>query len=114
MPLNRRRRLQLTVRLIIAFVALIGQGILVSISAAADDAGAAAHVERTGISLHHAHNEATCVVCRVLSLHGKTQTPEAAPAAVVIAPLAKPWVLARRPEQTTLPSNLSRAPPGNA
>jgi hypothetical protein len=112
--MTRRRRLRSTLKLIIAFVALVGQSAFVSISASADEAGAAAHVESKGVSLHHAHNEATCVTCRVLSLHGRAETQQTVSLAIVIGAASKPGVASRRPEQAALPGNLSRAPPGNA
>ena len=109
-----RRHLRRSLRLIFAAIALIGQSAIVSATAASDAAGAAAHVERSGIAIHHAHNEATCVVCRVLSLHRNAPAQPAAQMAPLAAPTARPSYPARRTQQTTLPSNLSRAPPGIA
>jgi hypothetical protein len=114
MPTNRPLGLKLAFRLVLALVAITGQSAVVSASAGADEMGAPSHVERSGISLHHAHNEATCVVCRVLSIHGKTEAQPASAVARATAPIAPPSVLSRRPEQVTSSSNLSRAPPQNA
>lgn len=107
----RHRRLQTAARLTIALIALIGQSAVLSIAAGADDLGAAAHVEQSGVALHHAHNEATCIVCRALSLHGRTQSPAEPGIAIAAAPAVRPNSIAYRPEQATLPSNPSRAPP---
>ena len=114
MPTRRLLRLKVAIRLVLALVAIAGQSAVVSVSAVADDTGAAAHVEQSGVSLHHAHNEGTCVVCRVLSIHGRTEVQSAPAVAQPTAPSAPPSVLSRRPERITSTSNLSRAPPRNA
>ena len=107
-------RLRTVLRLTIAIFALIGQSAFAAISAAPDDAGAAAHVERSGVAVHHAHNEATCVVCRVLSLHGRVPVASGTQAPVVEHSGSPESVLAAGPQHHSLPSNLSRAPPANA
>ena len=112
--MRRNRRLNTAVRLVIAVFALIGQSAVAAVSATPDEIGAAAHVERSGIAVHHAHNEATCVVCRVLSIHGRVSSPAVARAIIVTAHTAPNAVLARRPDRLTLPDNPSRAPPENA
>jgi len=112
--MTRPRRVRILLRLAIALLALTGQSALACISAAGDEAGAAAHVERSGIAQHHAHNEATCVVCRVLSLHGRVHVASPIRATYTVGPDAPQSALAARPEQHNLPHNLSRAPPENA
>jgi hypothetical protein len=53
-------------------LALLGQAGLVSASLtlARDETSAISHTERSGIDLHHAHNEATCAACQALSIQG--------------------------------------------
>jgi hypothetical protein len=36
---------------------------------ARDESSAVSHAERTGIALHHGHDEATCAACAALSFH---------------------------------------------
>jgi hypothetical protein len=112
--MRRDRRLRIVLRLTAALFALVGQSAIASISASSDEAGAAAHVERSGIALHHAHNEATCVVCRVLSIQGRAAAQPVAQAVIVAAHTAPQSLLSRRPGRLTLPDNPSRAPPENA
>jgi hypothetical protein len=112
--MRRSRRLQTAVRLVIAMFALTGQSAVASISAAPDEAGAAAHVERSGISLHHAHNEATCVVCRVASIQGRVAVQATQPIVIVAEHAAPHGLLSFRHDQLTLPNTFSRAPPENA
>jgi hypothetical protein len=52
-------------------LALLGQlGISgASLALARDESSAVSHTERSGIDLHHGHNEATCVACASLSFH---------------------------------------------
>jgi len=75
-----RRRHPLT--LVIAFLALIAQ-VTVAFSPLAEGRrpGMASHVERGGVKLHYAHDEATCASCQARSIHG---TPR--PAAVQLPP----------------------------
>jgi hypothetical protein len=94
-------------------LAFLGQTALLSTSVtlAKDESSAVSHTERSGIDLHHSHNEATCVACTALSLHGAPQ--------VVIAQLfAVPTVeklgtqVSENAGAFLLLSNPSRAPPG--
>jgi hypothetical protein len=64
-------------RLVAVVLALVGQAGMVSASLtlAKDETSAISHTERSGIDLHHGHNEATCAACAALSLQG---TPRAA------------------------------------
>ena len=111
MTFTRSRLLKTALRLLLALVAIVGQSAVVCIGSAPDEAGAASHVERSGVSLHHAHNEATCVVCRVLSLHGRTESQSAPLIVSVLGHDARPSVATLPVERAGLPTNLSRAPP---
>jgi hypothetical protein len=53
-------------------LALVGQAglVCVSLTLAKDETSAISHTERSGIDLHHAHNEATCAACQALSIQG--------------------------------------------
>src|SRR5438105_2715329 len=64
-------------RLAAAIFAVVGQTVFAgtTLTLSHEEASAAPHIERAGLDLHHAHNEATCVACRVLSMHRKTQAP---------------------------------------
>src|SRR5262252_9019127 len=64
-----KRRHPLT--LIVAFLALIAQA-TVAFSPLAEGRrpGMASHVERGGVKLHYAHDEATCASCQARSIHG--------------------------------------------
>jgi positive regulator of sigma E activity len=37
-----------------------------------------AHVERGGVKLHYAHDEATCASCQARSIHGTTRAADVA------------------------------------
>jgi len=58
-------------RLFAAVVAIAGQLGLsgASLTLARDESSAVSHTERSGIDLHHGHNEATCAACAALSFH---------------------------------------------
>jgi hypothetical protein len=64
-------------RLIAVMLAFVGQAGLTSaaLTLAKDESSTISHTERSGIDLHHGHNEATCAACAALSLQG---TPRAA------------------------------------
>ena len=66
--------------LVIAFLALIAQ-VTVAFSPLAEGRrpGMASHLERGGVKLHYAHDEATCASCQARSIHG---TPRAADVAL--------------------------------
>jgi hypothetical protein len=49
-----------------------------SLTLARDESSAMSHTERSGIDLHHGHNEATCAACTALSFHA-TLNPIAPP-----------------------------------
>ena len=63
---------------------------------------AAPHIERSGISQHYAHNEATCVSCTVLSMHARQEAayvplpvlaafPQEAPSPAPTRVVAQQW-----------------------
>jgi hypothetical protein len=58
-------------RLLAMILAVAGQiGISgVSLTLARDESSAISHTERSGIDLHHGHNEATCAACATLSFY---------------------------------------------
>jgi hypothetical protein len=93
-------------------LALLGQSGMVgaSLNLAKDESSAISHTERSGIDLHHSHNEATCAACIALSLQG---TPRAA-IELPLAHLANPQVSTAEPRDVSAQvvfSNQSRAPP---
>jgi hypothetical protein len=51
-------------------LALLGQAAVTSaaLTLVKDETSAMSHAERSGIDLHHGHNEATCIACTALSL----------------------------------------------
>lgn len=59
-------------RVFAVVLALIGQAGLTgaALNLAKDETSAVSHTERSGIDLHHGHNEATCAACVALSLQG--------------------------------------------
>jgi hypothetical protein len=67
-------------RLLAAVLAVAGQlGFSgVSLTLARDETSAISHTERSGIDLHHGHNEATCAACTALSFQA-TVNPIAPP-----------------------------------
>src|SRR3954466_4888442 len=62
-----------SLRLAAVVLALLGQAGLTSaaLTLAKDETSAISHTERSGIDLHHGHNEATCIACTALSLQGR-------------------------------------------
>jgi hypothetical protein len=68
-------------------------------------------VESNGVSLHHAHNESTCVACRVLSFHSAVSSRALSGPAIHSASAVRPGALALRADSPTLLANASRAPP---
>lgn len=82
-----------------------------SLTLARDESSAVSHTERSGIDLHHGHNEATCAACATLSFQA-TVTSAAPPvpgertAGLVLARAAE-----RRIAGPRLLSNTCRAPP---
>ncbi len=103
-------------RLTAALIAVVGQSAVVSatLSLSRDEASAVAHVESNGVSLHHGHDEATCVACRVLSFHGKVLATAHPPAIFFASAVGTARNDAGRVEPPTLLTNLSRAPPVTA
>jgi len=67
-------------RLLAITLAVAGQvGISgATLTLAHDESSAISHTERSGIDLHHGHNEATCAACAILSFHA-TVNPIAPP-----------------------------------
>ena len=76
MPSHYRRPRRNPLTLVIALLALIAQ-VTVAFSPLAEGRrqGSASHVERDGVKLHYAHDEASCASCQARSIHG---TPRAA------------------------------------
>jgi hypothetical protein len=113
-PISRLRSIATKAFLLnAALLAVIGQiGVAgAGLSVSRDEASAAPHVERSGVNLHHGHDEATCVACRVLTFHG-TVAPRAVGTVVIQAVSAvRPSALTLRADSPTLLGNLSRAPP---
>ncbi|MEO8908599.1 MAG: hypothetical protein ABI408_00010 [Gemmatimonadaceae bacterium] len=94
-------------------LAVLGQVGLASTSLtlAKDESSAISHTERSGIDLHHSHNEATCVGCIALSLGAMPGLPAGGS---IARPLTEP-VDALEPGHHGTPlllSGFSRAPPG--
>ena len=58
-------------RLFATILAVIGQLGLsgASLTLPRDETSAISHTERSGVHLHHGHNEATCTACTALSFH---------------------------------------------
>jgi len=65
-----------SLRLAAIVLALLGQAALTgaALTLATDEMSAISHTERSGIDLHHGHNEATCIACTALSLQGTPRT----------------------------------------
>jgi hypothetical protein len=61
-----------SLRLAAVVLALLGQAAVTTaaLTLARDETSAISHTERSGIDLHHGHNEATCTACTALSLQG--------------------------------------------
>jgi hypothetical protein len=93
-------------------LALFGQAAVTSaaLALAKDEMSAISHTERSGIDLHHGHNEATCTACTALSLQGTPRViveraiPRQAPEQLGTRLTADPGV-------QFLYSSPSRAPP---
>lgn len=56
-------------RLVAIILALAGQVVIsgASLTLAHDESSSISHTERSGVDLHHGHNEATCAACATLS-----------------------------------------------
>jgi hypothetical protein len=99
-------------------LAAVGLGILgqaavlsSSVTLAKDESSAVSHTERSGIDLHHSHNEATCISCLALSLQG---APQVVVERLFVAP-ANEHLRTRVSGDAgalLLLTNPSRAPPG--
>jgi hypothetical protein len=100
-------------RLLATVLAVAGQFALsgASLTLARDEGSAISHTERSGIDLHHGHNEATCAACTALSFHA-TVNPIAPP---VLSEATSRLALASRAlyfvTGPQLLSNSCRAPP---
>jgi hypothetical protein len=98
---------------ILALLATVGQLAVTLIAPLADGrAGqsAAAHVEEKGVTLHYAHNEATCVACAattLVSLPIARRSPLPVHTAVLRPSAPPPHASARATSHTASP----RAPP---
>lgn len=105
-----RLRLLATVLAVAGQIGLSGA----SLTLARDESSAISHTERTGIDLHHGHNEATCAACAGLSCHA-TLNPLVPPVSseamsrLAIASRALQFVIGPR-----LLPNSCRAPPREA
>ena len=100
-------------RLLAAVLAVAGQiGISgASLALARDESSALSHVERNGIDLHRAHNEATCASCTALSFHASI---EAAPPPMSTGEISRAVLAGHALQFRTGPqllSNSCRAPP---
>jgi len=102
-------------RLVAIALAVAGQiGISgATLTLARDESSSISHTERSGIDLHHGHNEATCAACTTLSFHA-TVNPIApvsneAPSRLAIARSAQYYVAGPQ-----LLPNSCRAPPREA
>jgi hypothetical protein len=100
-------------RLLAAVLAVAGQlGMTgASLTLAREESSAVSHAERSGIDLHHGHNEATCVACAALSFHARVRaaSPPVSDAGItqlVLAPVSN-FCATGAP----LLSNSCRAPP---
>jgi hypothetical protein len=103
-------------RLLALTLAIVGQiGISgASLTLARDESSAISHTERSGIDLHHGHNEATCAACTTLSFQATVNSiepPDLRPATslAVFAPRALYYLAGPQ----FLP-NSCRAPPREA
>jgi hypothetical protein len=103
-------------RLLALILAVAGQvGISgATLTLAHDESSAISHTERSGIDLHHGHNEATCAACTTLSLQAtinSIEPPDLKPATSlsVFAPSALYYLAGPQ----FLP-NSCRAPPREA
>jgi hypothetical protein len=118
MPSSSRLRTLFSRTLLLnaALLAVIGQiGVAgTSLSIAGEEASAAAHVESSGVNLHHGHNPETCVVCRALSFHGNVPSPIAPPAPIASASGVPTGLSEWHVGYATSRSNSSRAPPPSA
>ena len=103
-------------RLLAGVLAVVGQlGITgAPLTLARDESSAMSHTERSGIDLHHGHNEATCAACAALSFHASVSAVAPPVSDEVISRL----VLARRSAHYVadpqLLLNSCRAPPREA
>jgi len=103
-------------RLVAIALAVAGQvGISgATLTLAHDESSAISHTERSGIDLHHGHNEATCAACTTLSFHA-TVNPIAPP---VSSEAMSRLAIARRAQYYVagpqLLPNSCRAPPREA
>lgn len=103
-------------RLLATVLAVAGQLGLsgASLSLARDESSAISHTERSGIDLHHGHNEATCAACTTLSFQA-TVNPIEQPDLIQAASLSAfaPRALYYIAGPQFLP-NSCRAPPREA
>jgi hypothetical protein len=101
-------------RLLALILAVAGQvGISgATLTLAHDESSAISHTERSGIDLHHGHNEATCAACTTLSFQATVnpiEPPTLSPTSLsVFAPRALYYIAPQ-----FLP-NSCRAPPREA
>jgi hypothetical protein len=103
-------------RLLATLLAVVGQLGLsgASLTLARDESSAVSHTERSGIDLHHGHNEATCAACTALSFQA-TVNPAAPP--VSSEPIERVHLACRLAQRVTAPNlltNSCRAPPREA
>src|SRR6266568_3931945 len=95
-----------------AALAIAGQlGIFgASLTLAREESSASAHVERSGVALHHGHNEATCAACATLSLQA-TPNSNAPISSSMISPVVLSSPAAQLLTDPQLLPNSCRAPP---
>jgi len=107
------RGLAWRLRLLAAVLAVGGQMGLsgTSLTLARDESSAVSHTERSGIDLHHGHNEATCAACSALSFHTTVTAIAPAPSARAVSRLVRARRSASYISGPQLLSNSCRAPP---
>src|SRR4051812_28444455 len=100
-------------RLLATMLAVVGQLGLSSaaLTLARDESSVVSHVERTGINIHHGHNEAACAACASLSFHANpNHAPTPASTEDILRVTARPRNVYRASGPNLLP-NSCRAPP---
>ena len=74
---------------------------------------ASAHVEASGVDLHHAHNEQSCLACIAFKLFGGAELEQTTPPAVVVRLAGTPATLDSFDPRLTAGPARSRAPPSS-
>ena len=74
---------------------------------------AGAHVEASGVDLHHAHNEQSCLACIAFKVFGGAELEQNPPPPVVVRLAVTPATLDSFDSRLTTGSARSRAPPSS-